>query len=444
MEATLERSAYFDFEERRVTRAGIRRWAELLIPFLSLQAIAQLVTVLAGFVVVRGLPIGEFAIYALVTALQAALAVLSDTGITTLLIARAGNFYGKPDRLAELVASARHGRRRLEFIVLVITGPLLVLWLRGKGLSAYEFVGIGAILAVGLHLQVSASLYIAVPLILLDTRRVQLALLAGGATRVAGLAVVVLLRPTYLLALAVNLVALGVQAVLSRRFAAAEISLGAKKNDDDLRSIERMVRTQLLNSVYYAFSSQLTIWIIGVLGTRRSIADVGALGRLGSLIALAQAAVATLVSPRMARLTEVKSFRRRYLQVTSLAFGAAIGMVALSTAFPGILLWLLGPKYTNLRAELPLAIGSSATYFLATTIFVLNSSKAWIERAWVAIPLIIGVQLLGALILDLSTVRGAIIFGWLSAVPSLAVNGIIGAARLARWSREGPGRSVAA
>jgi hypothetical protein len=419
-----------------LNRDGLRRWARLLIPFFSLQAAAQFVTIAAGFVVVRGLSVNDFAIYALVTALQAALAILSDTGITTLLVARAGKFHEQADRLAELVAAARHGRRRLEIFALAISGPLLWAWLRGKGLTAFEFLAIIAIVMVGLHLQVSASLNIAVPLILLEVRRVQFAQLAGAVVRVLGLAIVIMLEQGFLAALAVNVLGLAVQASLSQRFAAARIRLDAAHNADDLKAFSALVRTQLINSIYFAFASQLTIWIIGLFGSRRSIAEVGALGRLGSLVVMIQAAVAMLASPRFARISNLSLFRRRYFQVIGVVAAGALGLVCLAIALPKCFLWFLGQKYSGLGPELPLAIGSAVTTLVSTTLFSLNASKAWIERSWIAVPLIIACQIVAILTIDISTVRGALILGLVSALPPIVVNVTIGLNSMRRWKVE--------
>ena len=76
-----------------------------------------------------------------------------------------------------------HGRRRLEIAVLLLGVPLLWLWLRGKGISILEFAALAGIVAINLHVQIVASLYATVPLIMLDTHKVQFALLGGAATR---------------------------------------------------------------------------------------------------------------------------------------------------------------------------------------------------------------------------------------------------------------------
>jgi hypothetical protein len=413
----------------------LRERAQLLTTFLSLQAMAQLFSVVGGILVVRTLGVREFAVYILVTALQGTFAVLTDNGISAMLVARAGRVHFDRDRLGQLVASARQMRRKLEVGVLVVGAPILWIWLREKNISAWEYAGLGAIIVCSLHLQVSASIFGAVPLVLLEVRKVQLAQLAGAVVRLGALGGALLVLPRSLPALCANTLGVGVQAWLARRYASEHIDVAASPHAEDLQSLKTMVRAQLFNSLYYAFSAQLTVWLIGFFGTTRAIAEVGALGRLGSIVALGQSALGMLVSPRLARIQAAAPFRRRYLSVTLLTILAAGTLVISSLALPAAFLWILGPAYSNLRAELPLAILSGAIYLVSSTVFVLNNSKAWIEKVWIAVPIVIAVQAVSLLFLDVSTVRGAILFGLYASLPPLVVNASIATVKMVQWAR---------
>jgi O-antigen/teichoic acid export membrane protein len=413
--------------------AQLRRWAPLLFQFFSLQVITQLTVTLAGFIVVRSLPVPEFALYTLVTALQAALTVLSDTGVSTILMAKGGQVHGDRGRLAALVASAHFMRRRLELIAIGLSAPLLWIWLGGKGLTVWNLVAIVIVVAIGLHFQIAASVFNSVPLVLLQVRSVQLAQLVGALVRIALVGLAVVIRPTYFAALCANTVGMAVQAWMSRWYAAREIDLRTPPHPGDLSQIRTLVFSQVINSVYYAFSSQITIWVIGLVGTRRLLAEVGALGRLGSIITLAQPAIAMLLVPRLARIGQLHVFIKRYALIVALTFWVGVLAVAFSLLFPGPILALLGQNYSTLNRELPLAIAASATYLFSATIFTMNSSKAWIEGAWVAVPMVIGLQIASAFWFDLATVRGVILFGWVSSLPPILVNTAIAITRAVRW-----------
>jgi hypothetical protein len=416
-------------------RGRLWRLARLLVPFVSLEVAVQLATLVVGFLIVRVLPVKDFAIYALVTALQGTLAVLSDAGVSTVLVARAGAMHSDRKALAELVASARRARRMLEVLALLLCGPLLFLWLRGRSVSPADFATLVVIVALGLHLQVTSSVYAALPTILLEPHHLQMAQLIGSLIRLAAIGLVLLLAPVYLLALLTNILGIGMQAWLLRRYANRRIPLQTPASEQQLAELSRFVRRQFVNTFYYAFASQLTIWLIGFKGSTRSIAEVGALGRLGNVIAVGQSSLSTLAVPRLAREVNPVRFLRRYLGIVLLVAVCSLLLIVCAILSPSVLLWSLGPKYQGLSSVLPLAIGSYATFWLSSTVFSLNSSKAWVERVWPAIPLVIASQIGALFFLDVGTVRGAIWFGWVGLFPPLLVNGVIAISRLSRWLR---------
>ncbi len=419
----------------RARLARLKDLIGMLLPFLSLQAAAQLLSAIAGLIVVRGLPIDDFAVYSLVTALQAALSILTDTGVSSALIARAGHLHSDRNRLGELIVSARHIRRFLEAFVLLLLGPLLWIWLHDRSIPALTQVAIAVVLALTLHLQITATIYSAVPLILLNPRDAQLAHLAGAAARIAGIWCVVQIWPAVLPALAANLIGAVFQASLSRFFAARRFRLVANVSRADLRAIRTVVKSQIVNSIYFAFSTQITIWVVGWRGTTHSIAAVGALGRLGAVVALGQTALAMLVVPRLARYAEFSIFCRRYLQVMGLTLAGCSVVAVASLAAPEGFLALLGSQYMSLKEDLPLAICSALTFVVTATLVGMNTAKAWIERAWLAIPPTLLNQAVSLLWLDVSTTRGAILFGWISMLPGIVVNGGIAVVKLRAWHR---------
>ncbi len=413
----------------------IRERAQLLMSFFSLQALAQLLAALSGILVVRTLGIREFAVYTLVTALQATFAVLTDNGISAMVVARAGRVHFDRARLGQLVASARQMRRRLVAGVIVAGAPIIWFWLKGKNLTTSQFVGLGVLIALSLHFQASASIFGSVPLVLLEVNKVQITQLTGAVVRLVALSLVLIAMPGFMPALWANTLGVGVQAWLARRFAAEHINVMAASHEADLKDLKTMVRAQSLNSVYYAFSGQVTVWLIGFFGTTRAVAEVGALGRLSSVVMLGQSALGMLVGPRLARLQTAGPFRRRYVLITSLSLLLAGSLCGLATLAPAAFLWVLGPSYAGLKAELPLVILSSSIYLVSTTVFVLNNSKAWIEAAWIAVPLILAVQAVSLVFLEVGTVRGAILFGLLSSIPPLLVNSTIAVVKIISWER---------
>jgi O-antigen/teichoic acid export membrane protein len=417
--------------------ARLRHLAEVFLPFLSLQALSQVAAALAGILVVRRLPISDFAIYAIATSVQASLAVLSDIGVTTLLLSRVGQFHNDTSRLAELARTARAFRVRLLLWTLTVAAPVLWFALGESRPNVFHWVLILLVLGAIVAVQVSSSLDGTMLLALLRAERQQAGQFLGSLSRLAAFGVILPSSPTYLTALCINLVGAGVPAVLYRRTLAKLLPPTDKTNDDDLRSFQAFVKTQFINAAYFAFSAQVTIWLVGLLGTSQVVAEVGALGRLSNIIVLAQSAILGVIAPRMARYRDAAAFRLRYLQIVGAAIAGSILLTAVAIWLPAPLLWVIGPKYGGLANTLPIAVATACTFTISVTMFSLNSAKGWFDHNWVAVPLTIVVQAVSLKLLDVSRLSDALLFGWVTVTPPMLVNAVISSIRLRRWTATG-------
>ena len=322
----------------------IRHLARLFVPFLSLQAITQLIAALAGVAVVRRLPVADFAVYAVAISVQSALAVMSDVGVTTLLVARAGEFHADLHRMAVLARSARAFRLRLLVGCLLVAGPLLWFSLGHSRPSftlwAVIFLAVCMIVAT----QVASSLDGTLLLCLLRAERQQLGQLISATARLGGFLTVLALFPSYFVALGINLFAGALQALLYRGELRKTLPPTEAESVEDHMAFRRFARSQFVNAAYYAFSSQITLWIVGFVSTTRIVAEVGALGRLSGIFVLMQGAMLSLVVPRLARYRDPRLFARRFFQVVGLALLAALGLFSFSVLEPSAILWAIRAK----------------------------------------------------------------------------------------------------
>jgi hypothetical protein len=73
---------------------------------------------------------------------------------------------------------------------------------------------------------------------------------------------------------------------------------------------------------------------------------------------------------------------------------------------PNEFLFVLGNRYAHLQRELLLMVGGASLTMLASTLWILNASRAWTAGSWLNIPLTIAAQLLLIPFIDFSTVLG--------------------------------------
>jgi hypothetical protein len=387
---------------------------------------------------VRALPFGAFATYAIALSVQTSLTILSDIGVTTLVLARAGQVHGDPRRLSLLGETARRFRLKLCIPAMLVGVPLLYWSLASARPSAGAFLVILGLLYGTLVLQLGSSIDGALLLSLLQSHTQLFGQLLGSAVRLLCIAVLLAVFPTYEVALAINLVAAAVQALFQRRAVRRLLPTTAAVDEADLMALRTFVWKQFPNAIYFAFSGQIALWLVSVLGSSAVVANVGALGRLTGLIVLLQSGVVTLAAPRFARISDARLLLRRYLQVTGVALGVVIvGMVAV-VLFPGPLIWVLGPQYRFLGPLLPISMAAAATNLLATTLFGLNTAKAWVMAPIASIPLTLAVQALGLTVLRVGETRDALLFGWLSAFPPLLMGAYLGWSHLRRLLSSSP------
>jgi chromate transport protein ChrA len=103
---------------------------------------------------------------------------------------------------------------------------------------------------------------------------------------------------------------------------------------------------------------------------------------------------------------------------------AAFSLFVLGGAafFPNEFLFILGNKYSHLQHELLIMVGAATLSMMATALWTLNASRAWVVGAWLNIPLTLGTQLLLIPFTDFSSVSGVLTFNVFSVFPSLMLN----------------------
>jgi membrane-associated HD superfamily phosphohydrolase len=129
-----------------------------------------------------------------------------------------------------------------------------------------------------------------------------------------------------------------------------------------------------------------------------------------------------IVLPSFARCQSKKELTKRYFQVLSVHVVFSIALVIMIAFFPSYFLLVLGRQYSNLKEEIVLMAASKAITVLSTVLWNINSTKGWIDLAWMFPPTIISTQVLLLLLLDISTVRGVILFSTFSIIPASCLN----------------------
>jgi O-antigen/teichoic acid export membrane protein len=410
------------------------RWAGLLGRFASVQVVVQAVGFLAGIILIRNLSVEQYAYFTIANSIQGTYGVLTDVGMTASLTALGGRTFQDRARLGRLLATALGLRRQMAIWVIAVTTPLLLWMLREAGAPWWSSLLILTALLLGLRFTLDVATLVVVLRLRQEISRLQWLELAGSATR---LGLVLLALSSWLDAFMAVLAAAfagAAQWVLLRRWVAGSYDVAAPPDAGDRRALLKMVRSQAPNGVFFCLQGQITVWLISAFGTQRAIAEVGALGRLGALFAVIGAVTTGIVLPRFARYHGRSMLRRRYTQAVAaqLAFGAVVVLGVL--AFPREAVWVLGGKYAHLGHDATYVAAAAVLSSLLALMWHMNAYRGWVPPSWVYIPATLGTQVAVIPLLDLSTVRGVILFGLLSTVPAVLISAFLAA----RGLREEP------
>jgi hypothetical protein len=393
-----------------------------LIRFSSLQVLIHGVMALCGFLIVRALNKPEYAAYTIAASLQTLLSALTDCGIGAGLTAVGGRIWNDSARLRGLVHIGLRLRMRLALIAipLVIVSALYLLrrneipWTETVELITAVLlttagIFLTAIYAAPLRLH---ALYTAVQKIDLLAACLRFAL-------VALLAAVFLNALTAILATAATVT---LQGVLLRKKTEAVLGEAAREDDSDEKSLIGLMKKQALSTVFFAYQAQITIWLISVFGSRDKVADVGALTRLAILFTLVGSILTGIVAPTFARCESLGRLAKLFALTVVCYLGFSGALLAGSLLWPQSMLWVLGGQYQSLTTEVPWLVANAVTAGLSGVFYTLILARGWVWQAWLVPVVTILTQASVIPLLDLNAVRGVLIFGWVSALPTLAVS----------------------
>ena len=406
----------------------LRRWVKRLTAFFIGQGSVQLINILTGFLLLRWMTTEEYAAYTLVNGFQGSVGVLVEMGLGSSIIALLA---GRTDAatVGGYIRSVRHYRDTF-FLVMV---PILIVsfsvltqrqgW--GWGITAGL---LGAVLAT-LYFQ-SWATYYSVPLVIHHELGKFYRISAGlGVFRLGVCLLLYLLSSlTALLAAWLATVTTVVMGVFYRRQSTRLIVEPAKSDPVKNRQVLKYIRPQIPATIFFALQGQVNVLLITWFGQSRSIAEVGALGRIGQLFVLLAAFNNIIVIPMIAR-TRRELLLRRYLLMVALALGVCAVLLGVAFFLPRPFLWLLGSKYDHLEHELGWMMLSSCSGYVTGVMFTMHSARKWIFTwgSWAYIGSVIVTQIAGLLLMDLSTTRGVIIFGVYSSLATLLVQVVWGA-----------------
>lgn len=389
------------------------RRARILLLYLTGQGLLQILGFSVGLLLLRWLTIDNYAQFSIAFSFQTSLSLLTDLGFSATIVALVGPRKDQPEVICSYIRSGQHIRNRVLLIVTPLSAILYIFIARqhhwAQIPSALLFLSI--ITSIYFNGMVS---YHSVPLLihrkLSEFYRFQI---FGAGFRLITTSAMYLARAlnawttSWINALGYLLIGL-----LNKHESKSYIRLPAHPDPAITKQMIHYLMPNIPGILFFAVQGQISIYLISIFGQTRSIAEVGALGRLAQIFLLLSSFNLAVIEPFMARLP-TERVARNYLTILGIA-ACICGLLCLvGFLAPGILLLLLGPRYAGLQRETGWVIlGACMSYLVGVTWFM-ATARRWIywTTTWATIGLIVTAQIVFLSLVRIDSTMHAVLFG---------------------------------
>lgn len=400
----------------------VRYWLTILFKFVSVQLIVQALGFASGILIVRSLSKNEYAYFLIANTIESTIDLMSDIGITIALNSIGGQVWQDKPKFSQLINTAFFVRRYLIFFAAIIISPILYLLLYNAGASFPTIFFLIVAILIELYFYSIIKVLAVIPRLHSEFNQIQKLDFVTSLTRLVGLVVIYSFGLNAITAAFCSTISSGINSFFLYRWTKSRIDYNAQVNLDYKHQIWSLIKSQFLPTTFHCLQGQISIWLISMFGNTKSIADIGALSRLGTIFTVINPVVNSIVVPKYAQYRSLKLLRNRYWQLLTVFIAIASCIMAIFAIFSEKILWILGEQYSNLSNEMILVILSTLITSLASIVWSLNYARAWVNQSWLTVPFTVLAQVILLFTLDISTLQGVILFGLFSAIPFLLVN----------------------
>ena len=385
----------------------IINWGKLISVTGGAQIVVQVVGFLSGIMIIRLLSVEEYAYYTLANTMLGAMTILSDGGISTGVMAEGGKVWQDKEKLGRVLVTGLNMRKRFGIISLIVSSPILFYLLIHNGASWTISILITISVIPAFFATLSDSL-LEIPLKLNQSifplQKNQITVSIGRLLLVAS--------TIFIFPFAYFSILGGGIARIYGNFKLKKITnvfadVSQIEDLDAKNEISIIVKRSLPGLVYYCFSGQISTWIISVSGTAASLAEIGALGRISSVLNLLMVIFTTLIVPRFARIQDQPQKLLKYYSTIILLFMLlSLCIVGGTYLFSNQILWVLGKNYQGLNVELLLLILGTTISMILSAALSLYLSRGWVLHYYISISASLFPIILGCFIFDITTLKG--------------------------------------
>lgn len=372
--------------------------------------ISQLMNMLSGFLIIRTLDKTEYGYYTIAFSVYIMLTQLSDIGVSIGLNSIGGRTWYDKEKFSSLIVTAESIRRRM---ILYITIPIIIygiiIYLNNSN-NIINSVSLLAIVVLTGFFEIERLVLLTIPKFYGNTKFIRNNELIGSGVKLLLVIFVALFFKDPIYFLLPFLVATSVQLKFLRLQKKYLLQENALINKEFTREIVGYIKSNALNTFYYIFQGQLFILLLTIFGTVTKIAELGALSRFSVIFNVVNSLFLNYFVPDFAKTIGYHQTKKKFLIIIALYLFIGIGIIIIFSLIPNVFLFILGQEYLVLQEELVLVMVTTTIVNLLGIMWQLNNAKGWVEYIWLYTPLTILMQIFLIQILNLSSIKGILLF----------------------------------
>jgi O-antigen/teichoic acid export membrane protein len=404
----------------------------LIGKFLAGQGAVQAINLVSGLLIIRLLPVSEYALYTIASLLLSVGSLGSDMGLSQAVNTLGAKIRDDRQALGSLYAGAYRYRRILHLLALGV-----ILFLATSMLYGHEWGLTSTCVSVALVMVTSwVQQSISLKKSILNVRHDADGLLQAGASEAIPrllLVVSCVVWPTAVTALMVNLFGVLVGRYFLSGRCAGLMREHASPHESQLRDLRLFVMPLIPGVIYYMLQGQISIFLLSLYGLTTSIAEVGALGRLGQIIGLLMLLNAFVIQPYFARIEQKSVYISSVRLVMAVLLVFCLVIMISAYWVPGCWLFVLGEKYAGLGRELPLAIVGPLLTLLGGSLYTMVIARNITRGQFWYIVVGIASQLVFISVFSVRTTFDALILNMLPSIGYILIQSILLLKVLSDW-----------
>lgn len=376
-----------------------------LARFFGTQALAQVVALIVGLIVVNQLTKEEYSYYTIVVAVTSAITVLGSSGFGAVLLSNGAQLREDPT-FSSFIVSVLSLRRKLFFRVACGAVPILGFLLLRNDASIWNITALTCLALLTCATMTSTTVFNDLLALEYQRSRLQYISLVASGLRLLGAGSLFLIPLKYaVIPVAVNSAVTFITLRMQRKTASNLVNFRAAVTAR-YKKMAMMGYTKLLPvNLFAIFQGQVIVFILSLQGLTNALAEVGALSRFPVAFVVLTSTIASLAGPIVAR-ASADRLKRTYGQAVAGSCFLIVCLVGLVYLASPWLVLLLGSEYSGLKDELMVMFVAGAVFCLGDVLRILNQARGWIDLSWMQIPLSLLAIACGLLWIDLDTSMG--------------------------------------